>query len=44
MATALLTLGSDTLARIGAKDRKVEEELEAWRVVAVSTDIVEAAQ
>ncbi len=33
-----LPLGSDTVARIGEKNRLVEQELEAWRTVAVSTD------
>jgi NAD(P)-dependent dehydrogenase (short-subunit alcohol dehydrogenase family) len=34
-----LPLGSDTVARINAKNRHVEHELEAWHAVAVSTDI-----
>jgi NAD(P)-dependent dehydrogenase (short-subunit alcohol dehydrogenase family) len=34
-----LPLGSDTVARINAKNRHVESELEAWHAVAVSTDI-----
>ncbi|GAB7525096.1 oxidoreductase [Paraburkholderia sp. 2C] len=33
-----LPLGSDTVARINAKNRHVESELEAWHAVAVSTD------
>jgi NAD(P)-dependent dehydrogenase (short-subunit alcohol dehydrogenase family) len=34
-----LPLGSDTVARINAKNRHVESELEAWHALAVSTDI-----
>ncbi|CAB3769578.1 oxidoreductase [Paraburkholderia solisilvae] len=34
-----LPLGSDTVARINAKNRHVEQELETWRALAVSTDI-----
>jgi NAD(P)-dependent dehydrogenase (short-subunit alcohol dehydrogenase family) len=49
-ATAMLTLadsdnppvrlpiGSDTVAKIGEKNRKVEAELQQWRDVAISTD------
>jgi len=33
-----LPLGSDTVARINAKNRHVESELEAWHALAVSTD------
>ncbi|TDF65303.1 oxidoreductase [Cupriavidus sp. L7L] len=33
-----LPLGSDTVARIAEKNRKVESELAAWHAVAVSTD------
>ncbi|WP_224367006.1 oxidoreductase [Hyalangium versicolor] len=33
-----LPLGSDTLARIEAKNRQVAEEVAAWRTLAVSTD------
>jgi len=33
-----LPLGSDTVARINAKNRHVESELEAWHTLAVSTD------
>lgn len=33
-----LALGSDTVARIEAKNRWVAQELEAWREVAMSTD------
>ncbi|CAB3749620.1 oxidoreductase [Paraburkholderia humisilvae] len=33
-----LPLGSDTVARIGAKNRFVESELETWHALAVSTD------
>lgn len=33
-----LPLGSDTVARIAEKHRKVEAELSAWRALAVSTD------
>ncbi|CAG2152512.1 oxidoreductase [Cupriavidus numazuensis] len=38
-----LPLGSDTVARITAKNRSVAEELEAWHAVAVSTDLVSAS-
>ncbi|WER48035.1 oxidoreductase [Cupriavidus sp. WKF15] len=38
-----LPLGSDTVARITAKNRKVEAELDAWHAVAVSTDLVAAS-
>jgi NAD(P)-dependent dehydrogenase (short-subunit alcohol dehydrogenase family) len=34
-----LPLGSDTVARINAKNRHVEQELETWHALAVSTDI-----
>lgn len=37
-----LPLGSDTIARIEAKNRSVAEELAAWRALAVSTDVVDA--
>ncbi|MNT06685.1 short chain dehydrogenase [compost metagenome] len=37
-----LPLGSDTVARIAEKNRKVESELAAWHAVAVSTDLVDA--
>jgi hypothetical protein len=33
-----LPIGSDTVAKIGAKNREVEAELAQWREVAVSTD------
>jgi NAD(P)-dependent dehydrogenase (short-subunit alcohol dehydrogenase family) len=33
-----LPLGSDTVARINAKNRHVESELDAWHALAVSTD------
>lgn len=33
-----LPLGSDTVARIGEKNRHVEAELQAWHPVAISTD------
>lgn len=33
-----LPVGSDTVAKIGAKNREVEAELEQWREVAMSTD------
>jgi NAD(P)-dependent dehydrogenase (short-subunit alcohol dehydrogenase family) len=33
-----LPLGSDTVARINAKNRHVENELEAWHALAISTD------
>jgi hypothetical protein len=37
------TMGSDTVARIEAKHRDVERELNAWREVSMSTDFVAAA-
>ncbi|WP_354684527.1 oxidoreductase [Cupriavidus necator] len=37
-----LPLGSDTIARIADKNRKVESELAAWHAVAVSTDHADA--
>ncbi|HVE06003.1 MAG TPA: oxidoreductase [Paraburkholderia sp.] len=33
-----LPLGSDTVAKIGEKNRFVEQQLDAWRALAVSTD------
>jgi len=33
-----LPIGSDTVARIGEKNREVEAELQQWRDVAISTD------
>jgi NAD(P)-dependent dehydrogenase (short-subunit alcohol dehydrogenase family) len=38
-----LPLGTDTIARIEAKHAFVEQELEAWREVAASTDFVAEA-
>ncbi|CAG9170485.1 3-phenylpropionate-dihydrodiol/cinnamic acid-dihydrodiol dehydrogenase [Cupriavidus laharis] len=38
-----LPLGSDTVARITAKNRNVEAELDAWHAVAVSTDLATAS-
>jgi hypothetical protein len=39
-----LPLGTDTVARIGEKNRSVEAELERWLAVAVSTDHDDAAR
>ena len=36
-----LVLGSDALARIGAKLDQVRSDLDAWREVTVSTDLAE---